>query len=270
MNRLCSGAETSTAPAQCFKDALHGRAGGLDWSWSQALDLCEGASNAPAVISCFESNLASGSSREEAIAQCEGAGGSSGVTAVTEMRASARAPVIRPTRSGYGPSVGDMDVDDDGDGQSEIEGDCDDGDPSRYAGNVEICDVRGVDEDCDPRTFGGRDSDGDGFIDAACYNTDASAPFGENRGRDCDDTRTNVHPMAPEVCNGRDDNCDDATDEGVTIMAWLDRDRDGFGDSRAASDMICLIGDQLDGRALNNDDCDDSAAGVNPAAGNCG
>ena len=46
--------------------------------------------------------------------------------------------------------------------------DCDDTNPNRYPGNTEICDARGIDEDCDPRTVGNVDRDGDGFISDEC------------------------------------------------------------------------------------------------------
>lgn len=55
----------------------------------------------------------------------------------------------------------------DGDGYKSLTcggDDCDDRDPNRYPGNTEICDANGIDEDCDPRTVGAVDNDGDGFI----------------------------------------------------------------------------------------------------------
>lgn len=46
--------------------------------------------------------------------------------------------------------------------------DCDDNNPNRFPGNVEICDAAGIDEDCDATTVGSLDSDGDGFVSPLC------------------------------------------------------------------------------------------------------
>ncbi|MEE9332454.1 MAG: hypothetical protein V3U89_09540 [Methylophilaceae bacterium] len=48
--------------------------------------------------------------------------------------------------------------------------DCDDNNPKRFGGNLEVCDENDIDEDCDPSTFGTKDTDGDGFVDAECGN----------------------------------------------------------------------------------------------------
>ena len=55
---------------------------------------------------------------------------------------------------------------------------------------------------------------------------------------DCDDTLTSVNPVAPEYCDGIDNDCDDDIDEGSDTTApldapiwYLDSDGDGFGDS---------------------------------------
>lgn len=61
----------------------------------------------------------------------------------------------------------------DGDGADSIESggnDCDDNDAERAPGKIEICDDAGRDEDCDTSTFGNRDADGDGHVDARCFN----------------------------------------------------------------------------------------------------
>lgn len=87
--------------------------------------------------------------------------------------------------------------------------DCDDTDPRRYPGNVEVADFEGLDEDCDPQTIGNRDLDGDGFIDNRVFNA-----YGA-RGDDCDDTRRFIHPGAAELPNKIDDDCDGDIDNLV-------------------------------------------------------
>lgn len=48
---------------------------------------------------------------------------------------------------------------------------------------------------------------------------------------DCDDTESNTYPGAPELCDGRDNNCDGQIDEGTGPMHGyqLDGDGDGIG-----------------------------------------
>ncbi|WP_144394519.1 MopE-related protein [Pleionea sediminis] len=61
--------------------------------------------------------------------------------------------------------------DKDGDGHHALKcggDDCDDRDPNRFPGNLEICDAKGIDEDCDATTVGDVDNDGDGFVSQLC------------------------------------------------------------------------------------------------------
>ena len=61
-------------------------------------------------------------------------------------------------------SFGEPDVDDDGDGLSESEGDCNDSSPGSYPGAEERCD--GLDNDCN------------GLVDDDCNDVEAPRPFG--------------------------------------------------------------------------------------------
>jgi len=102
----------------------------------------------------------------------------------------------------------DCDADADGVGAEVCGGlDCDDLDPGRYGGAIELC--NGLDEDCDGQPSSDEvDTDGDGYL--ACA--------------ECDDEVSSTWPGAPELCNGVDDDCDPGT--------WADGaedDADGDG-----------------------------------------
>ncbi|HJL02678.1 MAG TPA: putative metal-binding motif-containing protein [Polyangiaceae bacterium LLY-WYZ-15_(1-7)] len=136
--------------------------------------------------------------------------------------------------------------------------DCDDSNADRYPTNAEVCDLANLDEDCDPETFGDRDEDGDGYVDARCCN-------GTRCGDDCDDTNGGVHPGEAEVCNGLDDDCDGEVDEGVLVTFVVDADRDGHGsDAEGAATMEACVAPE--GFAAAADDCDDGVASVHPGA----
>jgi hypothetical protein len=141
----------------------------------------------------------------------------------------------------------------DGDGAAALAcggDDCDDADADVGPGRREVCDAEGVDEDCDPTTLG-PDDDGDGFQDASCANvqSDGNLLFGD----DCDDRRTDVRPSADEICDDRDNDCDDGVDEGVLETFFRDLDGDGFGDT-AQTRQACA---RPEGYVLTPGDCDD-------------
>ncbi len=107
------------------------------------------------------------------------------------------------------------------------------------------------------------DVDGDGFgdastVDAACE----LSPGWVLDARDCDDAHAGVHPDAPEVCNGIDDNCDAVVDNDAVDRqtGYLDADDDGYGDP-AWPIVACELGD---GVSINDLDCDDSEASAHP------
>lgn len=113
--------------------------------------------------------------------------------------------------------VNDPTTDDDGDGFSENQGDCDDGEPLVRAGFPEICDD--LDNDCDTVIDDGvqqtfyEDADGDGYGDDVLGSTELGctpSPGYAALAGDCNDADGTVYPGAPEPCvfGGQDNNCD--------------------------------------------------------------
>ena len=150
--------------------------------------------------------------------------------------------------------------------------DCDDADPARHPGAVELC--NGVDDDCDAEVdedasdavtwYIDADLDGHGAADAttaACDLPEGYAPDAD----DCDDASASAYPGASELCDGEDNDCDGETDEADATDAprwYLDSDGDGWGET-ATTERACS---QPEGWVSQADDCDDSEAAINPGA----
>ncbi|MBK7152280.1 MAG: hypothetical protein IPL19_22810 [Sandaracinaceae bacterium] len=158
--------------------------------------------------------------------------------------------------------VGPSDADGDGHDAVVCGGDdCDDSDPERFPGNIEVCDGgprTRRDEDCDPMTLGNLDADGDGDVAAACCNP---SPAGDLCGLDCDDGSDRRRSGQVELCDEVDNDCDSRVDEQTQEVPWFpDTDGDGFGDPDGAVQSCFPVA----GSSLLGTDCNDVDAQVHP------
>ncbi len=158
-----------------------------------------------------------------------------------------------------------QDRDDDGDGFSELDGDCDDADPAIRPDPggllLDDADPARADDDCDgSRDEDGQDGDLDGFTIAA---------------GDCDDAEPATFPGAPEQPDGRDNDCDGVPDDfDVDLDGWSSPEGDCDDLDSAvhpgAEDPPCDGIDQgcdgADSGADSDDGCD-SGAGADSDSG---
>ena len=148
--------------------------------------------------------------------------------------------------------------------------DCNDGNAAVNPAATEICNA--IDDDCDgsideglPITHYFLDADGDTYGSAfgSIFSCLPAPPPGYiSRNNDCNDNNAAVNPLATEVCNTIDDDCDGVIDEGVQSTFYQDFDGDTYGNN-AVSTLACAA---PSGYVTNNNDCNDNNAAINPAA----
>ena len=151
--------------------------------------------------------------------------------------------------------------------------DCDDSLVSVFPGAEELCDS--IDNNCNDIVDEGggentpiwyADVDGDGFGNSSVSLSSCEPPAGYvSTKTDCDDSRSNVYPGAPEYCDAVDNDCNSVLDDTTAVDAaewYLDSDGDGFG-LTLVSVVAC---DQPEGYVSQLGDCDDQRQDVFPNA----
>lgn len=162
----------------------------------------------------------------------------------------------------------------DGDGYA-ADVDCNDTDPEIYPNAPERCD--GIDQDCDgtidevsqgaPAWYPDFDGDGFGASVGAVYGCVRPDGDWSELGTDCDDFDEERYPGAEELCDQRDQDCDDEVDEdGVCGELQCDDDLDDDGDGLVdCADPDCdgqcpeVCDDDRDNDGNDAVDCEDAA-----------
>ena len=162
--------------------------------------------------------------------------------------------------------VGDPNTDNDGDGMTELQGDCDDGDPQV---NLDIGGCRQCFQDLDG-DYHGSNVTVIALLSSDCF-LQGHAPI----NNDCDDANSTVHGDAVELCDMVDQNCDgdlgfDSDGDGLPncgdaeepALCGADGDGDGYG---LDIDTFESFGACPGGSApFEPPDCDDGDFLINP------
>lgn len=165
---------------------------------------------------------------------------------------------------GFGTSLDPVEAFEPPEGYVAQPGDCDDDASTTHPGATEVGDT--VDNDCDGEVDEGTtttyyaDADGDAYGDPASPAEAIEPPSGYVLdATDCDDSRNDVHPGAPEQSDGVDNDCDAMVDEEVF---YRDADADTYGSNDGAVEAE----HQPAGYVSDDSDCDDSRSTVHPGA----
>ena len=141
-------------------------------------------------------------------------------------------------------------LDADGDGFGDVNSSISSSSPTPPAGYVTNS------SDCDDTKFLYADTDGDGF------GAGEPAACGSEFNNDCNDNDNSIYPGAPELCDGKDNNCNGQIDDNSATIWYRDMDGDGYGDANN-SIVACS---QPTGYVSNGNDCNDNNNTVYPGA----
>jgi len=131
------------------------------------------------------------------------------------------------------PGIAGFETDNDGDGVSECQGDCDDANDAVYPGATETC--NGIDDDCDGST------DEDYVITSTSCGLGVCAATGQKTcvaGVETDSCVIGSTTGLDDNCNGIDENCDGTADENYLATPTTC----GIGACAASGQLICSSG----------------------------
>lgn len=108
------------------------------------------------------------------------------------------------------------------------------------------------------------DFDNDGYGNSSIDTVACDIPLGYSIDpNDCNDFNLLIHPLAVEICNGLDDNCDGNIDEDIFYYTYFeDADNDDYGNINSDSIACALPA----GYVESNTDCDDTNPSIYPGA----
>jgi hypothetical protein len=151
--------------------------------------------------------------------------------------------------------------------------DCNDANAAVNPAATEIC--NGIDDDCDGLTDDAdpsitgqstwyADADGDTYGNASVTQLACVQPVGYvANNTDCNDANAAINPGATEICNGIDDDCDGATDDGLTFINYFsDNDGDTWGGAFLGNFCVSPGGTAV----TTSGDCNDANPAVYPGA----
>ena len=129
----------------------------------------------------------------------------------------------------------------------------------------EVC--NGLDDNCDGQIDEGfEDTDQDGTADCVDKDSDGDG-FGNID--DCGPDDPTTFPGAPEICDGKDNDCNNLIDDEGAIGCtnyYADVDKDSYGASKVIPKCLCQPDEDTFYTVQNGDDCNDLSAIAYPGA----